>query len=150
MRYLEESYRNISVNSCSITKYALKIALYISATGTERDVDTNQRDLSNLILHYYYFRVITKDTVSPEFGRLLRRIFTESREIPEIDQLGAIYERLKIATKALEETIKQLNVTNDQTITAVFSELDKLGHQIINILPETGRLLMVLVSAVQN
>ncbi len=73
---------------------------------------------------------------------MLRRIFTESREIPEVHQLGAIYERLKIATEALEEIIEQSDASQEKH-TAVFSELHELGHEMINILPETGRLLLV-------
>jgi hypothetical protein len=90
-----------------------------------------------------YFRVITKDTLSPDFGQLLRRTFTELRKIPEVERLGAIHKRLKIATQLLAIAITQWNNISKQSNTVVFTELEELGNQIIKILPETGRLLMV-------
>uniref|UniRef100_A0A914W1J2 Amiloride-sensitive sodium channel n=1 Tax=Plectus sambesii TaxID=2011161 RepID=A0A914W1J2_9BILA len=96
----------------------------------------------NLLLCFEsQYQVITADSVPPEVGRLLRRITTESQQIPEVDELASIYHRLKIKTTTLARAIRQANSLN-RTNEAVLSDLEKLGKELIDILPQTGRLLM--------
>jgi hypothetical protein len=73
----------------------------------------------------------------------------EVQEIPEVDRLVSLYERLKIATATLADAVLwpnfQFNAADNGTDSNsnLLDELEDLGREIVNILPQTGRLLMV-------